>query len=265
MLKACDGLASHLATPSAGGSFGTLRQGVKMSETAGTQQRLVFSRRSIILTFLVLLAAGGISSTVVIKAAMYQNQVVAALSQSDYSTALALNVRNQLQNQSAAISGLRNQLNELASPTSGPPANVSQKAGAILDTIDDVDRANRNSDEAVKMWYDNLRTLIPPKPTALELTSRAYAAEQKKSDKSTSTPVQNPQPPPPPIEHPSKLGDLRWFLWALLAVPFFIGLLALYNVNSANAKAQDFCIATVGGVLGYYFGLGSSAFAVVLG
>lgn len=245
-----------------------------MSDTA-TSRRLFSSRESITLAIFLLLAAVGVSSTITIKAALYQNEVTAVLAQSGYSEALAQNVRGQLQDQSATISSIRSKLIELTSPsvTLGS-TELNRKAGAILNQIDDVDRTNKNSEEGVRMLYDNIRALNPPRPTALNFASSANAAEQKKGDKSAPTVVQTPTPlpsvqtptqPPSAVAHPSKMGDLRWFLWALLGVPFFMGLIALYHINSANQKAQDFCIATVGGVLGYYFGLGSSAFAVVLG
>src|ERR1700736_2637475 len=103
-----------------------------MSDTA-TSQRLFSSRESITLAIFLLLAAVGVSSTITIKAALYQNEVTAVLAQSGYSEALAQNVRGQLQDQSATISSIRSKLIEFTSPsvTLGS-TELNRKAGAIL-------------------------------------------------------------------------------------------------------------------------------------
>lgn len=80
-----------------------------------------------------------------------------------------------------------------------------------------------------------------------------------------------PPPPPEPAHKPAleekvdKLTRLSPYLWAFISIPALALFISFGLLFASRAdKVQDFAIATIIGLLGYFSGLGAGAFAVAL-
>ncbi|MDI1264892.1 MAG: hypothetical protein PS018_16695 [bacterium] len=80
-----------------------------------------------------------------------------------------------------------------------------------------------------------------------------------------------PPPPPEPAHKPAleekvdKLTRLSPYLWAFISIPALALFISFGLLFASEAdKVQDFAIATIIGLLGYFSGLGAGAFAVAL-
>ena len=231
-------------------------------------QRREYSKDFLLWIAVALLFAAIFGGIALVYATLHQKEQADALSAKEqYDESFLLAMRGQIEQQATIIASLRSSLSPIVA------SSIADNLRDILTALAEIDRSNRQTAAILGEWHS---TSVALNPTRLTLNvspmGAAYAAEQKQKKMDKQPPPANVGmpgppliPPPQPESHESKLKALKPFLWAFIVVPLLFGYGAFRNVNSQNTRTQDFAFATIAAVLGYYFGLGSGAFAVAFG
>jgi hypothetical protein len=149
-------------------------------------------------------------------------------------------------------------------------ADPQERAAAISnlrDRSEAIANAAADADALLRTWLNEIAN-TPQRHATINfpLIDRAYGKDEPKKASPKFTPSPIVSAPLPQASHtPDKLEKLSPFLWAFLVIPLIFGVAAFCCLFSSQPKVQDFGIATLNGVVGYFFGLGAGGFAIGFG